>query len=391
MAVLTTTDGKIAVFADPAYFSSAGIETYTRELIKGLAGSELAEQVVLVSTREEWTKQLRELTSTPGLTSLECVTYSGAHHVLRYTWSFAGLPAVERIVGEPLAFVHNPLNRRFPAACRELVTIHDVFVSKLPALLTWRQRLGQTARLERIAIGTADHLLADSANTKHDICELFERRPDDITVVPLGVDHEAFRPVAKSAVAADTLRTHGVDGPYILYVGSLYGRKLGRLLDAFKLFREMTSSEVNLVVVGGREIADPNGAPLRARIDELGLTDSIVVTGYVHGDDIPVLMSGAELFVYVSLYEGFGLSVLEAMSCGAPVVASDVSSIPEVVGDAGILVDPTDERAIASAMVDVIDDRELNSTLRARATSQAARFSWKRTVEETLKVYRRFL
>ncbi len=391
MAVSTTSDGKIAVFADPAYFSSAGIETYARELIMGLAASDLAERVVLVCTRSGWADQLRALTSAAGPRAPKVVTYAFPNHLLRYSWSLTGFPSAERIVGEPVSLAHNPLNRRFPAACNELVTIHDVFTNKLPTLLTWRQRLAQVARLERVAVDRAQHLIADSPNTKRDICELFGREPDDITVVPLGVDHETFRPVRDAALVDAVRLRYGVEGRYVLYVGSLYGRKLGRLLEAFSLFREMSDADVKLVVVGGREIADPHGAPVRARIHELELGEHVLITGYVASEDLPVLMSAADLFVFVSLYEGFGLSVLEAMACGTPIVASNVSSLPEVVGEAGILVPPGDERAIAAAMAEVTADPKLRETLGAQSLARAEGFSWRRTVEETLAVYRRAL
>jgi len=139
-----------------------------------------------------------------------------------------------------------------------------------------------------------------------------------------------------------------------------------------------------LVLAGGKGWLYEN---LFRRVEELGLTEDVIFTGVVPDEDLPALMNGALLFVYPSLYEGFGLPVLEAMACGVPVITSNVSSLPEVAGDAALLVDPYDVEELAEAMRSLIESEETRADLRNKGLAQAARFSWERTAEETMRVY----
>jgi glycosyltransferase involved in cell wall biosynthesis len=140
--------------------------------------------------------------------------------------------------------------------------------------------------------------------------------------------------------------------------------------------------------VGGRQSTSAGVKPLPQRIAELGLRDRVILTGVVPPEDVPTLMSAARVFAYVSYYEGFGLSPLEAMACGTPVVTSNTSSLPEVVGDAGILADPNDESAIAAGILALLDDSALRERLREQSVARARQFSWRRTVQGTFDLYR---
>jgi glycosyltransferase involved in cell wall biosynthesis len=173
----------------------------------------------------------------------------------------------------------------------------------------------------------------------------------------------------------------------VLAVGSIQPRKnLARLVRAYSDLRRVRgrSNLPQLVLAGKR--AWLYGETLGA-IEAGGVRDSVVLTGYVRESDLPALYSGALCFVYPSFFEGFGLPPLEAMSCGAPVVAGDRTSLPEVVGDAGLLVDPFDESALAAAVGRLIDDRELRGELRERGLRRARLFDWRETARMTLQVY----
>jgi alpha-1,3-rhamnosyl/mannosyltransferase len=174
---------------------------------------------------------------------------------------------------------------------------------------------------------------------------------------------------------------------YILYFGSNKPHKnLVRLIEAWQIAnRKSQIANHELVIAGAWDARYPEA---KRRAEELDLADKVSLLGPVAEADLPALYAGAELFVFPSLYEGFGLPVLEAMACGAPVVCSNVSSLPEVAGDAALLVDPLDMDALAAAIVRVLGDEALRSEMRQRGLQQAGRFTWAQTAQQTLEIYR---
>jgi glycosyltransferase involved in cell wall biosynthesis len=378
----------LVIYADPALRSSAGIELYTRELIRSVFSGEWAERTVLLASSRA---ALDPLLAKLGCSGAPVVETPLSARALRYAWTFAGAPAADRLVraktGRRVALVHNPYNVRTPTRdCPAVVTVHDVFISKLPELLSRRQRLALSGAMEARAVRTGGPLIADSWSTKRDVVELFGVDAARVTVIPLGVDHSHFRPCADEGALAGLRERLGIPGRYVLYVGSLYSRKIGLLLEAFQRVSRRFR-DCKLVVVGGRESTAAGEVPFAERLRRLRLEDSVIRTGFLPTGDIPLLMSGAALFTYVSFYEGFGLSPLEAMACGAPVVVSDVSSLPEVVGEAGIRVDPSNAGAIAAAMEGVLGDPARAAALRAASVAQAAQFTWERTARLTFELY----
>ncbi len=185
------------------------------------------------------------------------------------------------------------------------------------------------------------------------------------------------------------LQKLGIQRPYILYVGSIEPRKnLLRLLQAYARLREV-APQWRLVIVGARNIW--LSSPLILEIDKMSLKPWVQFTGFIPESDLPALYNGADLFAFPSLYEGFGLPVLEAMRCGTPVVTSNLSSLPEVAGDAAILVDPYDVEAIASAMQRALTDPALAQDLQRRGLEWSEGFTWERTARQTLALYQKVL
>jgi glycosyltransferase involved in cell wall biosynthesis len=177
---------------------------------------------------------------------------------------------------------------------------------------------------------------------------------------------------------------HAFTRPYILYVGSIEARKnLDCLLEAYARFR-MQAPEYKLVVVGARKWKT---SAIFATMQRLQLMPHVHFTGFVEDEDLPALYSGASMFVFPSLYEGFGFPVLEAMACGTPVITSCVSSLPEVAGDAALLIDPRNAEEITRSMLCLLQDQALAASLREKGLRQAQRFSWQQTAQQTLKVY----
>ncbi len=262
-----------------------------------------------------------------------------------------------------------------------MVTVHDLAYLRLPDRLpTGRRRY--FAALTRASVRRASRVLAVSESTKRDIVELLGVPPEQIAVTPLAADR-SFRPVTGEALEV-FLGEQGIVRPFVLSVGTLEPRKnLPTLLRAFaRIAAEMPH---DLVLAGPEGWMTDEIHETRRRLD---LGDRLRFTGYVDAEALPAWYSAADLFVYPSLYEGFGLPPLEAMACGTPVITSDVSSLPEVVGDAGLTVPPTDEMALAEAMRRVLGDPAIGADLRKRGLERAKRFSWEQTAALTMAAYR---
>jgi glycosyltransferase involved in cell wall biosynthesis len=228
-------------------------------------------------------------------------------------------------------------------------------------------------------VRAASHLIADSQTTRDDLIRHYRAAPERVTVVPPGCD-EVFHPLTDEDRLAQAKGRYGIHGDYLLHVGTVQPRKnLGRLLDAFARL----GGKVQLVLVGKWGWMYDR---IFRRVEELELGDRVLFTGHVPQEDLPSLMSGARLLVMPSLYEGFGLPVVEAMASGTPVVCSNASSLPEVAGDAALLVDPLDVEALAEAMRRLLEDQELRAELIARGLQRARHFSWPRCARQVLSI-----
>ncbi|HEX7312889.1 MAG TPA: glycosyltransferase family 1 protein [Pyrinomonadaceae bacterium] len=273
------------------------------------------------------------------------------------------------------------------APCPVVATIHDLSFEHIPETFKLRSRV-QLRVTVRATARRAAHVIAPSEYTRRDLLETYGLDPARVTAIPLAVSTR-FRPVEDAGEVGRVKRLYGIAGEYVLAVGSIQPRKnLGRLLRAYSaLRRERGRSNLPQLVLVGKQ-AWLYGDTLRT-IEEEGLGDCVLLTGYVSEGDLPALYTGALLFAYPSFYEGFGLPPLEAMSCGAPVLTGDQTSLPEVVGDAGLMVDPFDTDALAAGLARLIDDDALRADLRERGLTRARRFDWRDTARMTLQVYRK--
>jgi glycosyltransferase involved in cell wall biosynthesis len=261
------------------------------------------------------------------------------------------------------------------------VTVHDLGYLHYPQAHTrWGRRYLQWSTAHNAR--TASQIIADSEATKRDLVEYCRTPPERITVVYPGHD-PTFAPVRDPVQLNNVRERYGVPGRYALYVGTLQPRKnLGRLLAACAyLAREC--QDVHLVIAGKKGWLQES---LLAQVRELGLQEHVHLTGYVPQRDLPALISGASVFVLPSLYEGFGLPVVEAMACGTPVICSRVSSLPEVVGDAALLIDPHDTADIARSIQRVLRDDRLQQDLTRKGLERASLFSWDRAAQQVLDI-----
>nr|MBC7244617.1 glycosyltransferase family 4 protein [Chloroflexota bacterium] len=264
---------------------------------------------------------------------------------------------------------------------RSVVTVHDLGYLYYPQAYTlwarWYLRWS-TAYNARAAA----HIIADSKATKRDLLHHCQAPPEKITVIYPGYNPD-FAPVRDPARLASVRERYGIPSTYVLYVGTLQPRKnLMGLLDAFAVLVKQ-GKEIHLVIAGKKGWLYE---PLFAHVRQLGLEEWIHFTGYVPQEDLPVLLSGARVFVLPSFYEGFGLPILEAMACGTPVVCSNISSLPEVAGDAAILVNPHDTAELAQALGQILDDDDLHHRLAQRGLHQVCQFPWEKCAQQTLQV-----
>jgi len=234
--------------------------------------------------------------------------------------------------------------------------------------------------LDYKGIKKATHVIAVSHTTECDLIQHLGIPEERISVVYEGIDHQLFRPVERKLL----------DYPYLLYVGTEQPRK--NLVGLLRAFRKLKSQgnfkDLKLVKVGsaGGPEAEFRKETLRA-IRELGLSGDVVFTGYVAEEDLPAYYSGAECFILPSFYEGFGFPPLEAMACGCPVIVSNVASLPEIVGEAALLVDPNDSDNLAGAIEVVLTDDCLRRELVSKGLERASQFTWEKAAKETVKVY----
>ena len=364
---------KIGIDARLVHYQPAGIGQYTLRLTQALAAVDSRNSYIVLQSRKQSAPLLQ------GANICCHGLWTPPHHQLEQ-WA---LPLELGPLG--LDLLHCPdFIPPFRRHCRAVVTVHDVAFLRFPGLLTEESRsyYGQVDR----AVQSADHVIAVSESTKRDLVTLVGADARKITVVYEAAG-SSFRPAAPDAISAVRQR-YGIEGDYILFVSTIEPRKnIPLLLQAYARLKAAWPEQQTLprlVLCGRKGWLYDN---IFTILNELGLCDLVTFTGGVPTEDLPPLYSGALFFVLPSLYEGFGLPVLEAMSCGAPVICSCTSSLPEVAGDAALMVDPQDIVGLAAAMQRLGLDPDLRREMAARGLVQAERFSWERAAQETLAVY----
>jgi glycosyltransferase involved in cell wall biosynthesis len=265
--------------------------------------------------------------------------------------------------------------------CPVVLTVHDLigllFPTNLPPVsrFYWSRWLPQTVRW-------ADRIVAVSEHTRRDLNRLLAIPVESIEIIHEGVD-KAFRPLQNQATLESVRQKYDLPAAMILYLGTLEPRKgLDTLIAAYGA---LAADVLHDVVIAGKR--GWYTEPLFQQVEALGLGQRVHFTDYIPDEDLPALYNLAHLFVYPSRYEGFGLPVLEAMACGVPVVCTNAASVPEIVGDAALLVPPDDVEALAAAMRRVLDDRVLEAELVARGLERARSFTWEETARRTVQIY----
>jgi glycosyltransferase involved in cell wall biosynthesis len=356
--------------AVPARLTGAGV--YAARMLEALALRGEVELEVFVAP-----PAARSLAA-PGL-RLHPVRTAGLGRPARIAWTHLAAGRAARAVGaDVLHGVHYELPRR--ASLPRVVTVHDLTLLTHPE---WHQ--ASKARFFRWAmrrsVAAARRVLCVSATTARDLQEHLGVDPERVDVTPLGTD---LRPASEQAVAA-LRRRLGLDGPYLLGLGTLEPRK--DLPTLVRAFTALAGELPHRLVLAG--LAGWGAGEVAAAVAASGVADRILLAGYVPEADKAALFTGADLFAYPSRYEGFGLPVLEAMACGTPVVTTTGGSLPEVAGDAALLVTPGDADALAASIDKLAGDAGERVGLVQRGMVRAAGFTWNRCAALTAGAYRR--
>lgn len=369
---------RIALYANPILDRGVGVSTYCTELARHLPQVAPNDDFVLFynsfKRANEAGPALHALAKAP---NLHVQLNLGLKRAIAKAWRW-GFPPVESFTG-PLDVYHGTNCFSAPTRhARRVVTIHDLTPLLFPQWHT-REVRGYANELRR-TIHQQDLILTISDATKQDLERCLEVPASRIRVIPLAAA-EMFRPPTPEEIRGVRTRL-GLQRPYVLHTGTLEPRKnLVRLLEAFS----RTTDDHDLVLVGTKGWLSED---IHASIERLKLSERVRITGYVDSADLPAVYAGADVFCYPSMYEGFGLPPLEAMACGTPVITSQVSSLPEVVGDAALLIDPHDVESLSESLNRLLSDQALQKELRQRGLARAKRFSWERTARETASAYR---
>ncbi len=365
---------RIGIDAQAATGQLTGLGTYTKHLIAALTGqSEIPAVFTKPPFEFHFYADERYGTNTPS----------------RIYWENWVLP--QRIKKDGLQLLHVPAfaPAMFPRM-KTVVTAHDLIGMLFPNQIGRASRF-YWGRWLPAALKRADALIADSESTRRDLIEHLRVPERKITVIyPSG--HEGFTASVSAQMLAQVKTKHGLDTPYFLFVGTIEPRKnLSRVIGAVeRLKKSGKAGGARLVVVGSKQFA--HGAFFQQLGKSMsGAMDEIIFTGYVTRAELNSLYCGAAALVYPSLYEGFGIPILEALGSGCPVITANVSSTPEVAGEAALQVDPLDESQIAAAMERMLSDASLRQKLKRAGAEQIKKFSWEKTAQQTLQVYKTLL
>ena len=370
---------KIMIDARSVDTKQSGVGNYVTHLIEGLRVVDRRNQYALMVT----SKQLANLPDNLRAFEIFTVPFSNESHLLGDPWEFFLLPRLLRKNNVDLfhgpAFMAPPSQRGF----QSVATIHDLVAFHHPQTIPTKYAFYMRF-LIKLMVRKAGGIITDTEFIRREIINAFHIDKERVYAVPIAVS-DLFRPVMDKERIQRVKERYGIKKHYFLHVGNIEPRKnLSSLFQACERIWEKLQSDYNLVVVGKR------GWLYRGIFDILrksGISRDVIFTGYVQEEDIPVLYSGADFFVFPSVYEGFGLPILEAMKCGTPVITSHVSSMPEVAGDAALYVNPDSLEDIAEKILELAYNEPLKKVMRERGFIQASKFSWEKTAKKTLEVY----
>jgi glycosyltransferase involved in cell wall biosynthesis len=357
---------RICIDYTAAIRQGAGVGRFVHRLVAALLELDRENQYTLMYSRPDRKGPAPRLPIGPNVTARSLFLTERLSNIL---WYKLGLPVPIELLGPAADLYYFPDFALPPVRRgRTVITVHDLSFLLVPDCA----EAGLRIHLEKVvpmSVRYADFVTVDSENTRNELTTLLDVEPNRVAVVYGGVDAH-FHPIVDEAELQTVRMKYGLFSPFVLYVGTIEPRKnLGRLLRAHIRLRTKYGS--------------------RHRLVEIASEHEVIFLGRVPDEDLPALYSLADVFAFPSLYEGFGLPPLEAMACGVPVVCSNSSSLPEVVGDAGILVSPYDIDALSDALASLLDDPVRRRELAERGLKRARQFTWERSARQLLDIWRR--
>ncbi|HVU11289.1 MAG TPA: glycosyltransferase family 1 protein [Phototrophicaceae bacterium] len=375
-SALITRHSTIAIDYTPAYEQGGGIGRYVRELVAALARQPAEHEYRL------FVSGAKTLPTAPG-TNFVWKSTRLTPKTLARLWQRAQIPLPAEFFTGAVDLYHATDFVLPPTRARSLLTVHDLSFVRVPEAASPALKAYLDAVVPR-SVRRADHVLADSQATKDDLIALYNTPAEKITVLLSGVDARFHRVDDPNVRAKYKIPAR----PYIFSVGTVQPRKnYSRLIQALAVLRSR-GHDLDLVIAGGRGWLED---PIYASIRDAQMNDYVHFIGFADDADLPALYSAAQVTAIPSLYEGFGIPVLESMACGTPVVTSNVSSLPEVAGDAALTITPTDLDALIDALERLITDETLRSVLITKGLTRAREFTWDRSALQLRQIYDQML
>ena len=375
---------------NPEKGDAIGVGHYTYQLIRHLLDMDKENEYVLFFDFRVREKDIKKFTRP----NVKIKFYPFSDYKKYLPGAYNEILGTATLVKENLDVLHttSPMSR-IPVSYRgkTVVTVHDLAVYKVPDVFP-SLATAKTRAVMNLMTSKADKIIAVSESTKRDLCEIFKCPQDKIKVIYSGFDKRLFE---ESGVARERiLEKYGIKDRYILFLGTLEPIKnIVRLFEAYKILRSNCKKDNKVKCDWKLVMAGKNGwlsKDFKQVAKDIGIGKDVIFTGYVIGDELVPLFKNADFFVMPSLYEGFGTTILEAFATGTPAIVSNVSSIPEIAGNAALFVNPLDVQDIAKAMTKFAYDENLKNEYREKGKRQLEKFDWNKCARETLEVYKSF-
>lgn len=356
------------------WYKGTGIGTYTQNILLGMLKIDKEDMFYLPWAGDDYKKYKTN-------NSLFILS-SKKHHIF-----FEDSYFPKYLLNENIDIYHIPQNGLGLSeniSCDPIITIHDLIPYTMPETVGSGYLKKFITYIPK-SIYNAKKIITVSEYSKKDILRYFPVKENNVCVTPLAAS-EIFRPMDKEKCQSILKEKYNIDSPFILYIGGFSKRKnVGLVIDSFINIYKNLPHKISLVIAGsGKDTLDE----LKSKVSQFHMENKIIFTGFLEDDMLPIFYNASVVFVYPSLYEGFGLPPLEAMSCRTPVISSNVSSIPEVVGDSGVLIDPYSKTELGEAMLKLLSDEALLNLYGEKGYERSKLFSWEETASRTLEIYK---